>query len=152
MKRASVVILKILLLLTAIASCAILIRFPQTEGRAANLDIVSIYSDPVIIYMYIASIPFFVALYKAYTLLGYYSNNTLISPAATGAVKNIKYCALALIGFMIGAEAYLFIVERSKSDDPAGGIAMGIFIILISSIVASAAAILQKYLSERLLH
>ena len=148
MKRGSTLFLKIVILLIAIGALAILIRFPQTEGRAANLDLISIYSDPFIIYMYIASIPFFVALYQAIKLLGYVDKNKIFSGAAVKAVRNIKYCAIAIIGFIMAAEAYLFMVERSKSDDIAGGVAMGIFITFISIVIATAAAIFQKLLQN----
>jgi hypothetical protein len=38
----------------AIGALASLAWFPQTEGRAANLDIISIYRYPFIFYIYIA--------------------------------------------------------------------------------------------------
>ena len=40
------------------------------------------------------------------------------------ALRTIKYCAIAIIGFVVGAEAYFFIVMRGK-DDIAGGVFMG---------------------------
>jgi hypothetical protein len=43
-----------------------LVWIPQTEGRAVHLDLISIYTDPLIIYTYIALTPFFVALYQAF--------------------------------------------------------------------------------------
>jgi hypothetical protein len=64
LKRGSTVFLKVVILLIAIGVLAAMIRFPQTERRAANLDLTSIYTDPLIIYAYIASIPFFVALFR----------------------------------------------------------------------------------------
>src|ERR687886_61316 len=77
MKRGSTLFLKSVILLIAIGALAGMIRFPQTEGRAANLDLISIYRDPFIIYLYIASIPFFVALYQAIKLLGFVENNSV---------------------------------------------------------------------------
>jgi hypothetical protein len=70
MKRISIVFLQAVIVLIGIVALVILIRFPLTEGRAANLDLFSIYSDPFILYGYAASIVFFVALYKAFKLLG----------------------------------------------------------------------------------
>ncbi len=148
MKRSSTLFLKVVLLLIAIGALAGLIRFPQTEGRAANLDMISIYANPFILYIYIAAIPFFVALFQAFRLLGYVDKNKIFSKDAVGAVKSVKYCAISIIGFIAGAEAYIFIVERSKSDDPAGGVAMGIFITFISIVIAAAAAVFQKLLQN----
>ena len=71
MKKSSTVFLQVVIVLISIVALAIMIRFPQTEGRASNLDLFSIYADPFIVYMYLASIAFFVALYQAFKLLGY---------------------------------------------------------------------------------
>ncbi len=124
-----------------------MIRFPQTEGRAANLDLLSIYTDPFIIYAYIASIPFFVALYQAIKLLGFVEKNKIFSQAAVNAVRNIKYCALALVVFIVAPVAYLFIALRGK-DDIAGGVAGGLFIIFSSIVIATAVAVFQKLLQN----
>jgi hypothetical protein len=71
MKRSSTLFLKVVILLIAIGVLAGMLRFPQTEGRAANLDLISIYRYPFIIYIYIGSIPFFVGLYQAFKLLNF---------------------------------------------------------------------------------
>lgn len=148
MKRGSTLFLKIVLLLISIGALAIMIRFPQIEGRATNLDLISIYKDPFIIYIYIASIPFFIALYQAFKLLGYIDKNKIFSQVSVNAVRNIKFCGVSIVAFIVGAEAYLFIVERSKSDDMAGGVMMGLFIIFVSVIIATAAAVFQKLLQN----
>src|SRR5215218_4038419 len=101
LKRGSTLFLKVVLLLIAIGVLAGMIRFPQTEGRAANLDLISIYADPLIIYAYIASIPFFAALYQAFKLLGYVDTNDVFSQRAVKAVRNIKYCAITIGGLII---------------------------------------------------
>ena len=91
MKKGSTLFLKFVICLIAIGALIWLIWFPQLEGRAANLDLISIYKDPLIIYAYIGSIPFFVALYQAVKLLGYIDNNQVFSQAAVNEVRNIKY-------------------------------------------------------------
>lgn len=52
MKKGSTLFLKIVICLIAIGALAGMLWFPQTEGRAANLDLISIYTDPFIIYIY----------------------------------------------------------------------------------------------------
>src|SRR5687767_1728672 len=79
MKQRSTIFLQVVIVLIGILALAIMIRFPLTEGRAANLDLFSIYSDPFILYAYAASIPFFIALYKAFKLLGYIGQNKAFS-------------------------------------------------------------------------
>src|ERR1044071_1470497 len=124
LKRGSTVFLKVVILLIAIGVLAGMIRFPQTEGRAANLDLVSIYADPLIIYGYIASIPFFVALYQSFKLLGYIEKNQVFSQVAVKALRNIKYCAVTLSGFIV--LGILYIRLFANGDDPAGPTALGI--------------------------
>ena len=80
MKRGSTLFLKLIILLIAIVVLTWMIVFPRLEGRATNLDLISIYKDPLIIYAYIGSIPFFVALYQAFKLLGYVDANNIFSP------------------------------------------------------------------------
>ena len=63
------------------------------------------------------------------------------------AFRIIKYCALTTAIFILGAEAYLFIFMRGK-DDIAGGLMMGAFIIFVSAIIATAAAVFQRILQN----
>ena len=146
MKRSST-FLQVVIVLIAIVALAIMIRFPLTEGRAANLDLFSIYSDPFIMYGYVASIAFFVALYQAFKLLGYIGQNKVFSLNSVKALRNIKYCAIALSILIVMAILYIRIFHN-KDDDPAGAIAMGILATFISIVVASAAAVFEKTLQS----
>jgi hypothetical protein len=147
MKRISTIFLQAVIVLIGIVALAILIRLPLTEGRAANLDLFSIYSDPFILYGYAASIAFFVALYKAFKLLGYIGQNEVFSLNSVGALKSIKYCAIVLS--ILIATAGLFIrISHNKEDDPAGFLAICIVTTFVSIIVATAAAIFEKILQN----
>ena len=86
MERASIIFLKTVIVLIGIVALVVMIRFPLTEGRAVNLDLFSIYSDPFIIYGYLASIPFFIALYQAFKLLGYIGQNEVFSLSSVKAL------------------------------------------------------------------
>ncbi|MDP1884661.1 MAG: DUF2975 domain-containing protein [Candidatus Moranbacteria bacterium] len=147
MKRGSIIFLKLIIAFVGIGALALMVKFPQTEGRAANLDLIGIYTDPFIIYIYVASIPFFTALYQASKLLGYIGRNEAFSQASVRALRNIKYCALMIVGFIAGAEAYI-IISKDGSDDIAGGVAMGIFIGFASVVIAIAAAVFEKLLQN----
>ncbi len=142
MKRGSTLFLKVVILLIAIGTLAGMIWFPQTEGRAANLDLISIYKDPFIIYLYIGSIPFFVGLYQAFKLLNLIDVHKAFSQGAVDTLKNMKLASLSLIGFI--ALALLYIRFFAHGDDPAGPTALGILAIFAVSIIATAAAIFQK--------
>jgi len=125
----------------------VLIRVPLTEGRAVNLDLVSIYADPFILYGYVASVAFFVALYKAFRLLGYVGQNRVFSSDAVGALKSIKYCALVFSVFIVGAGLYIRI-NHHPDDDPAGFMAVCIVTTFASIVVATAAAVFEKILQN----
>ena len=143
MKRISIRFLQVVMVLISIVALIVLIRFPLTEGRAANLDLFHIYFDPFILYGYVASIAFFVALYKAFKLLGYIGQNKVFSPDSIGALKTIKYCAVVLSILIVLAGVYIRIFH-SKEDDPAGFLVICIVITLASIVVATAAALFEK--------
>ncbi|MBI4121493.1 MAG: DUF2975 domain-containing protein, partial [Candidatus Ryanbacteria bacterium] len=125
MKRSSTIFLQVVIVLIGIVALIIMIRFPLTEGRAVNLDLFSIYSDPFIIYGYVASIAFFVALYQAFKLLGYIGQNKVFSLNSVKALRTIKHCAIVLSILIVMAAIYIMIFH-AKDDDPAGFIAVSI--------------------------
>ena len=119
---------------------------PHLEGRNVDATPFEIYfNDPFLAYVYVASIAFFTALYKAFRLLGYARRNEIFSLEALQALRTIKYCAIAIIGFVFIAE---IIIMMSDSDDPAGGVVIGIFIIFGSIVVATAAAVSEQVLQK----
>ena len=144
MKKGQTLFLKVIILLIAIGALIWLIWFPQLEGRATNLDLVSIYKDPLIIYGYIASIPFFVGLYQAFKLLNFIDANKAFSQGAVNTLNNIKFASLSLIGFITLAVLYLHFFAHG--DDPAGPTAFGIFASFAFSFIATSAAVFQKLL------
>jgi hypothetical protein len=145
-KRGSTLFLRAVIILIAIIVLAGMIWFPQTEGRAANLDLVRIYADPLIIYGYIASLPFFIALYQAFKLLGYVDNNQVFSQPAVTAVRNVKLCAVTIGGFIV--LGILIIRLFANGDDPAGPTALGILTTFISIIIATGAAVFERVLQN----
>src|SRR3990167_1278015 len=145
-KKSSTIFLKTVLILIAVLVLIGLIWFPQTEGRAANLDLISIYRDPFIIYIYIASVPFFTALYQAFKLLGLVEQNKVFSNVAVKALRNIKYCSLAIISFM--ATALVWIRSQAGDDDPAGAMAIGIVVIFTATVIATAAGVFGRILQN----
>lgn len=151
MKRILLLFLQVVIVLIGIATLYLMIRFPLTEGRAQNLDLFSIYFDPFILYGYASSIAFFVALYKAFKLLDYISQNKLFSATAVRTLKSIKHCAITLSILIVMAGLYIGIFHN-KEDDPAGFLAMCIVTTFISVVVATAVAVLEKKLQNAILH
>ena len=147
MKRISIIFLQAVIVLIGIVALAILIRFPLTEGRAANLDLFSIYFDPFILYGYATSVAFFVALYKTFKLLGYIGQNKVFSSNSVRTLKSIKYCAIILSILIVMAGLYIRI-SHNKEDDPAGFLAICIVTTFVSIVFATAAAIFEKLLQN----
>lgn len=146
LKQSSTLFLKIVISLIGIVTLAGLIWFPQTEGRATNLDLFSIYADPLIIYGFLASIPFFVALYHGFKLLSYVDQNQVFSEAAIKAVRNIKYCAITLSGFIV--VGLLYIRLFAHGEDAAGPTALGMFTTFACIVIATAAAVFERLLQN----
>lgn len=142
MKKSSTLFLKVIILLVAIGTVSGLIWFPQTEGRAANLDLVSIYLDPFILYVYLASIPFFVGLFQTIKLLNLIDGNKAFSQEAVNTLRIMKFASIILIGLIVLAEFYLHIFV--KGEDIAGPTMLGIFASLAFGVIATAISIFQK--------
>ncbi|KAA6318892.1 hypothetical protein EZS27_031149 [termite gut metagenome] len=149
MKRCSIVFLQVVVVLIGIGTLALMLWEPHIEGRNLHATLFEIYfKDPFLAYVYTASIPFFVVLYQIFKLLGYIRQNSVFSQNSVRALLTIKYCAIVLIAFILGAEAYFFIIQSGKGEDIAGGVAMGFIMIFISVIIATAASLFEKILQN----
>ncbi len=145
MKRSSI-FLQVVIVLIGIGALALMLWEPHIEGRNAHATLFEIYfKDPFLAYAYIASIPFFVALYQAVKVLGYARQNKVFSQAAVKALRTIKYCAISIIGFVAVGEIFIVL---GNSDDRAGGVFMGILITFSSVVIAAAAAMFERILQN----
>jgi len=145
MKRGTAIFLRVVIVLIGSGAVAFMLWEPHVEGRNAQATLFDIYfKDPFLAYAYLASTPFFVALYQAFTLLGHIEKNKASPLNSARALRTIKYCALALTGLIAAPVAYLFIAR--PGDDIAGGVAMGLFLIIVSGVVAAAAAVIERRL------
>ena len=149
MKRASIAYLRLAIVLVAIGAVAALLWEPQIEGRNAHATPFEIYfKDPFLAYAYAASIPFFVALYQAFKVLGRVGADQVFSEANIRRIRIIKFCALIIVG-LVGLGGILLAVF-TDSDDRAGGVAIGLVIIFSSLSVAAAAAMFEWILRDTL--
>jgi hypothetical protein len=146
MKRGSTIFLQVVVVLLGVGVLALLLWEPHLEGRNVNATLFEIYfKDPFLAYAYIGSIPFFVALYQAFKLLGYIRRNEIFSQRSVRALRTIKYCALAIIGFV--AVSVIFMIFGDRDDRPAG-VFMRILITFPSIVVAIAAAMFERILQN----
>jgi hypothetical protein len=145
-KRGSILFLKVVILLVGVGALAGLLWEPQIEGRNANAGQATIYfRDPFLIYAYVGSLPFFFGLYQAFRLLGYVGQGQALSSDAIRALEHIKYCALTVIAFIVGGEAYIIL---GVNDDHAGPVALGILTTFACVVTATAAAVLERVLQS----
>ncbi|HVT90567.1 MAG TPA: DUF2975 domain-containing protein [Tepidisphaeraceae bacterium] len=86
-KRSSAAFLQALIVCIGLGALALLLWEPQLEGRNAHATQFEVYfKDPFLAYAYVASIPFFAALYQAFKVLGYARRNKVFSQAAVNGV------------------------------------------------------------------
>ena len=148
MKRSSTIFLQVVIALIGIGAFALLLWEPQIEGVNAHATSLSqIYlDDPFLVLVYVGSIPFFFGLFQAFKLLTYIREDKTFSQAAVKALKTIKYCALAIIGFVVVEE--IFIMFTHGDDDAAGGVAIGVLITFGSIVIGTAAGMFQRILQK----
>ena len=149
MKRSSTIFLQVVIVALGIGALALLLWEPQVEGRNVHATQFEIYfKDPFLVLVYAGSIPFFIALYQAFKVLGYVGQNKVFSAAAVKALRTIKYCALAIIGFVVAEEIFIMLMNKGDSDNPGAPIFMGVLITFPSIVVATAAAIFERILQN----
>lgn len=149
MKAISSLLLQAAIVLLGVAVLAFLLWEPHVEGRNAHATVFEIYfKDPFLAYVYAGSVPFFVALHRAFGLLGAARRHGAFSPATVGSLRSIGRCALIMIGFAAGGAA-IVILGGDKDDRPQGIVMTGI-VALGSGVVAIAAAAFARKLQGEL--
>lgn len=144
--RISTIFLQVVIVLIGIGALALMLWEPHIEGRNAHATLFEIYfNDPFLAYAYIASMSFFAALYQAFKLLGYARQNGIFSQAGVKALRTIKFCAMAIVGFVALGEIFILF---GNSDDRAGGVFMGIIIAFGSIVIAAAATVFERILQD----
>lgn len=141
MNNTSTKILQAVIVLIGIGTLAFLLWEPQVEGVNARASFFEIYfQDLLLAYAYIASIPFFVALYKAFTVLGDAGRHTILSPSALKSLRTIQCCAISMIPLIVGGVAFILL---QPTDDRPPILMMGLILIVGSIIVATVARMFE---------
>ena len=146
LKKGPTIFLQVVIVLIGIGALALMLWEPHIEGRNAHATPFKIYfQDPFLAYAYLASTPFFVALYQGLKVLGYIGQDKAFSQATAKALRTIKFCALAIIGFVALGELFIML---GNSDDRAGGVFMGILITFGSAVIATAVVVFERVLQS----
>jgi len=125
--------------LVVLGLCVFLLQATISSGEARDFL-------PVLSGMYIAAVPFFLALFQTWKLLVYVDKSEAFSDSSVRALKKIKYCAIAVSA--VYAVSMPFIVHVADKDDAPGATALGFVIIFASIVIATFAAVLQKLLQD----
>lgn len=96
--------------------------------------------------LYVSVVPFFVALWQTIKLLGYVDANKAFSTLSVRALKNIKYCALAISTIYAATVPFLYI--WAEKDDAPGLIVIGMVLTLAPVAVGVFAGVLQRLLAQ----
>lgn len=148
MKRGSTLFLRIAVILIGIPVLALCIFLvPEIANFALELyPDISYLKYLVYIDLYALAIPFYFALYQAFTLLSYIDRNKAFSELSVRALKKIKYSAISIsLLLMAGMPLFYLIAEM---DDAPGIILIGLVLIFASMVIAVFAAVLQRLLQE----
>ena len=149
MKNSSALFLQGAIVLIGIGTLALLLWEPHIEGRNAHATVFEIYfKDPFLAYVYLGSTPFFVALYRAFGLFGHVRQNGEFSQVTVDALRVIKHCAIAIIGFVAGG--VVFIIMFGDKDDRPAGVFMSLLVTVAASIIAITAAMFGRNLQNAL--
>ncbi len=139
--------LKLAVILIGIPVLALCFGLPWIAVEAAE-HYPAFLLYPLLTGMYMAAVPFFVALYQALRLLSYIDKNEAFSELSIRALKKIKYCA-ATISILYVAVLPLFYLMAQEDDAP-GFLLIGLVITFAAVVIAVFAALLQKLLKNAL--
>lgn len=144
MKKGSTLFLKTVIWVIGLAAIAFCTLVLPAGIRAEDAD----GYRPILMSLYVSAIPFLLALYQGLKLLSYIDENKAFSKLSLTALKNIKYCGIAIGAWFSLWMPYVYLV--AEKDDAPGVIVIGLFIIFASSVVATFAAVLQKLMQSGL--
>jgi hypothetical protein len=137
--------LQVGIVLIGIGTLGLMLWEPHIEGRNAHATIYEIYfNDPFLAYVYVGSIPFFVALHRAFGLFGHVRRTGTFSQVTLSALQTIKRCAMVMVGFVAGA--VIFIIMFGDGEDRPAGIFMSALVAVSAGVIATAAAMLAQNL------
>ncbi|MFC7371054.1 DUF2975 domain-containing protein [Fictibacillus iocasae] len=101
---------------------------------------------PIVIGLYVSSIPFYAALFQACKLLGHIDKNQAFSALSVRALTVIKRCAILISLIFVILEPFVF--QLAELDDAPGLVIMGMVPVFASMVIAVFAAVLQRLLQQ----
>lgn len=150
MKKIIVAILQITTVLLGLLVLAGLLVEPHFEGRNVDASFWEVYfHDAFLAYVYIGSIPFFVALYKFFQVLGFSAHDKLASPESIKNLQVIRNCALITVAAVFAADVFLIVNSRTTGDDSTGAVALGMIVIFLSLVAVGVISVFKRRLQSK---
>ena len=149
LKNSSAVVLQLVIVLLGLVVLGLMLWEPHLEGRNAHATTFEIYfKDPFLAYVYAGSVPFFIALGRAFGLLGRVRREGSFSRATLNDLRVIKLCAMTIVGFVAGA--VVFILMFGDGEDRPAGVFMSFLVAFAAVVIATAAAMAARHLQSAL--
>lgn len=148
MKKGSTFVLKIaVIIMGAVVLALVIFALPNIwRGGSAQFPEASQVLLLIVVGLYATTVPFFVALWQALKLLSYIDKNKAFSYLSVQALKNIKYCAIAIgILYLAGVPLLLPIAD---ADDAPGLMVFGLAFACVPVVIAVFAAVLERLLKS----
>lgn len=147
--RPSTAFLRAVTVLVGLVVLAVLVFEPHVEGRNMGATPAEIYlHDPFLLFVYVGSIPFFIALFQAFKLLGYVgyvgSGESAFSARSLRASPLIRDGARVTIGFVVVGVVILMFVGEERPV----ALFLGLLPTLALLTVASSAALFERLLQR----
>lgn len=147
-QRGGTLFLRLVLIILALVALAMCIfAFPEMWRSFTFEDQEFVRSGrAMIVGMYFSTIPFLLALSQSWKLLGFIDRNTAFSELSMKALRNIKYCAIAISIFMVAVSPFLYMF--AQIDDAPGVVVINMVFVGVALTVAVFATLLQKLLQS----
>lgn len=102
--------------------------------------------DPILLGIYISTIPFFIAMYQTIKLLNYIDKGRIFSDLSVKTLRIIRYCAISISVLYIIGMPYIFRV--ADQDDAPGLVAIGLIFAFVPMVVVVITMIIQNILQD----
>lgn len=144
MKYGSTHFLRFVLILIALGALAVCVfGLPAMwQGGAAEFPMARHSVALIVLGLYATAVPFLVALWQAFKLLGYIDQNKAFSDLSVKALRAIKRCAIAIAVLFLGGVPLLYPI--ADADDAPGLLVFGFVIACAPVVVAVFASVLHK--------
>ncbi|MBP7831517.1 MAG: DUF2975 domain-containing protein [Candidatus Pacebacteria bacterium] len=147
MKKATTHFLRVAIIIIGLVVLAICIFALPSMSKGMGLEFPMLERiEHWVVPLYVAAIPFFLALWQGLKLLNYIDKNKAFSELSVMALRKIKYFAVAVSLCLYAALPFMF--QIAQADDAPGIILMWGAVASVPIVIAVFAALLQKLLKN----